>query len=98
MARFEIDLTLTVDVKNGAAIRRLAYESIVDREALDAEGFDFVADGLSATTELALSVVIAQPNVLDDALFALAGQIGHFEYIGKRVEGDSVRRIDEWID
>ena len=59
---FEVDVTLRFDVHHGEAVRRVAWKLAAYDEDSDVEGVNVVADHLAATTEGALSVIVASES------------------------------------
>jgi hypothetical protein len=91
MARYDVDVTLSFEVNDAEALRQAAWEVAADRREIEREGRDVYADIATATTELALSVLIGRSAELRDAMREVAAKVEGMSCAGQLVFGDGVR-------
>lgn len=91
--KYEVDVTLRFDVTNGEAVRRIAWK-LAALEANHDSGVDVVADHLAATTEGALSVIVASES-WGMALRQLAEKVEGLTFTSASAGPQDARRINE---
>ena len=91
---YEVNVTLRFDVHHGEAVRRIAWKLAAYDENSDVEGVNVVADHLAATTEGALSVIVASES-WGMAFRQLAEKVEGLTFTSAGAGPQDVRRINE---
>ena len=91
---YEVELKLRFDVHHGGAVRRVAWKLAAYDENSDVEGVNVVADHLAATTEGALSVIVASES-WGMAFRQLAENVEGLTFISAGAGPQDARRIYE---